>query len=236
MKRIFFLSFYIFVAYALLAFVLYLHKVQVLGNHAAFGLTLIPGLIMGTGYAFGESTLLGFLRLFPKDLVGGWSSGTGLAGLAGAFISIAGKEIGDNLCYLYLGISPVAFIYLYCFYTLNKKYEEGIDIQPVGAAPLFDSNSSIGTTGKPEENGTQSNEVRKSDLSSSTKQSDVSSNLAFSIENFKKAWSQGWRLIVNLSLVYLIEFTASNGIGQRITLLTKLKVSPFFKNIVSDNQ
>lgn len=212
-----------------------LYVYDILGNYVAFGLTLIPGLIMGTGYAFGESTILGFLRLFPKDLVGGWTSGTGLAGLAGAFISIAGRYMVKQLWILYLCISPVAFIYLYCFYVVNKKYEEGINANL--PTPIFDSNSESSLKAKiNEEDNAQVGEIRKSEISTGSKQSDVSENLSFSCVNLKKAWSQGWRLIVNLALVYLIEFTASNGVGQRITMLKDFKVFDFFKPIVRDNQ
>lgn len=36
-----------------------------------------------------RSVLLGYLRKYPSELVGGWSSGTGLAGVGGAALYLA---------------------------------------------------------------------------------------------------------------------------------------------------
>lgn len=56
---------------------------------------------MGTSSSFGEATILGYLRLFPDGFVVGWSSGTGLAGVAGASITLLTKKLGVNSKYLY---------------------------------------------------------------------------------------------------------------------------------------
>lgn len=32
----------------------------------------------------GEAVILGYLKVFPSDLVSGWSSGTGMAGIMGS--------------------------------------------------------------------------------------------------------------------------------------------------------
>ena len=49
---------------------------------------MIPSFIMGTGCALGEATILGSLRNYPKSLVNGWSSGTGLAGIFAASLTL----------------------------------------------------------------------------------------------------------------------------------------------------
>lgn len=78
---------------------------------------------MGTGSSFGEASLLGFLRLFPKDLVAGWSSGTGLAGVSGATITLLVKLYGLDNKFLFLYVSPVCAVYFLVFLAihLNKK-------------------------------------------------------------------------------------------------------------------
>ena len=51
---------------------------------AAFVVSLGASCIHGLTACFGESTMLGYLKGFPAELVVGWSSGTGFAGVFGA--------------------------------------------------------------------------------------------------------------------------------------------------------
>lgn len=51
---------------------------------AAFFISLIASCVHGLTSCFGESVILGYLKGFPADLVVGWSSGTGFAGVVGA--------------------------------------------------------------------------------------------------------------------------------------------------------
>ncbi len=49
-----------------------------------FFVSLAASCIHGLTSCFGESTILGYLKGFPAELVVGWSSGTGFAGVVGA--------------------------------------------------------------------------------------------------------------------------------------------------------
>ena len=40
--------------------------------------------MIGSACSFGESVILGYLKVFPQRYTGAWSSGTGLAGVAGS--------------------------------------------------------------------------------------------------------------------------------------------------------
>lgn len=53
-------------------------------NIVFFVICLIASVIHGLTSCFGESVILGYLKGFPADLVVGWSSGTGFAGVVGA--------------------------------------------------------------------------------------------------------------------------------------------------------
>jgi len=53
-------------------------------NISAFVISLIASCFHGIAMCFGESTILGYLKGFPAELVVGWSSGTGFAGVVGA--------------------------------------------------------------------------------------------------------------------------------------------------------
>jgi battenin len=53
-------------------------------NIIFFVICLLASVIHGLTSCFGESVILGYLKGFPADLVVGWSSGTGFAGVIGA--------------------------------------------------------------------------------------------------------------------------------------------------------
>ena len=128
-KKIAFLSIYFFTGYISLYIILNIttNEEAKINKTAAFLFTLIPSFIMGTGSSFGEANLLGYLRLFPKDLVAGWSSGTGLAGVSGALITLSFKLKDVNNKFLFLYVSPVCLIYLLAFLSIKyikKKIDE----------------------------------------------------------------------------------------------------------------
>ena len=212
-KRIIFLSFYLFTAYIALFVILRLFKGTTEHQTLGFCLTLIPSFIIGTGYAFGESTILGYLKAFPKDLVGGWSSGTGLSGLIGACLNLVCKSVNIDLQYLYIGTSPAPLFYFVLFIiveNLKKDYDKEIangnilgPLQPDQVAP-----SENNETSKDEESQNQSTETKNKEMSFS---------------NLSAAFGAGYHIILNLGFVYFLEFTALNSISERITHKPDLK-------------
>lgn len=212
-KRIIFLSFYLFTAYIALFVILRLFKGTTEHQTLGFCLTLIPSFIIGTGYAFGESTILGYLKAFPKDLVGGWSSGTGLSGLIGACLNLVCKSVNIDLQYLYIGTSPAPLFYFVLFIiveNLKKDYDKEIangnilgPLQPDQVVP-----SENNETSKDEESQNQSTETKNKEMSFS---------------NLSAAFGAGYHIILNLGFVYFLEFTALNSISERITHKPDLK-------------
>lgn len=212
-KRIIFLSFYLFTAYIALFVILRLFKGTKEHQTLGFCLTLIPSFIIGTGYAFGESTILGYLKAFPKDLVGGWSSGTGLSGLIGACLNLVCKSVNIDLQYLYIGTSPAPLFYFVLFIiveNLKKDYDKEIangnilgPLQPDQVVP-----SENNETSKDEESQNQSTETKNKEMSFS---------------NLSAAFGAGYHIILNLGFVYFLEFTALNSISERITHKPDLK-------------
>ena len=57
-------------------------------NISSFIISLFASVIHGLTSCFGESVILGYLKGFPAELVVGWSSGTGFAGVVGAGIVV----------------------------------------------------------------------------------------------------------------------------------------------------
>jgi battenin len=160
----------------------------------AFFLSLIPSFIMGTGSAFGEATILGYLRNYPKDFVAGWGSGTGLAGVSGATITLIFNIYNIKSRTMYLLISPVCFIYLLSFYIVEK---------------LFTHYSATKTP----KNELLLDEERAEAIGNSE---DVVNNKSFNMENALSAFKKSSRFIVNLAAVYYLEYTVVTGFGERV--------------------
>lgn len=178
----------------------------------AFCLSLIPSLIMGTGQAFGEANILGYLRTFPEGYVSGWSSGTGFAGVVGAGISLLFKIYKIKTMYLYLFVSPVTIIYFSMFYIAtimkgkaDKENEARISkVQPID-----------------EEANKETKEVVETNIT------DVKENKTMSCANFKEGFMKGKKFIINLALVYYLEYTILTGFGERVSKFKYVKDDRF---------
>lgn len=174
--RILCLSLYLVVGYVSLFFILNMGK-----NEYAFFLSLIPAFIMGTGSAFGESIILGYLKKFPEDIVSGWSSGTGLSGVMGAGLSLLFTYLKIQPKLLYLAISPICILYFICFIFIERLFRK--------------FSTEVGYT-KDADN--QENE-----------------NNYLTCQSFIPAFKKGKRFILNLFLVYFLEYTILSGFCER---------------------
>ena len=63
-------------------------------HEAAFYVSLVASVVLGTVSAFGESTTLGFCKGFPSSVVGYFGSGTGFAGVFGSGMILALQSAG----------------------------------------------------------------------------------------------------------------------------------------------
>ena len=168
LKRVTGLSIYFFCGYISLFTILFCVESIELNHTLAFCLTLIPSLIMGTGSAFGEASILGYLRLFPEGYVSGWSSGTGLAGVSGATITLICKYQHVSSKWLYLGVSPVCAVYFGAFFLSQKlriKAEGESIIEEIQHNKVAEENIVGNTTQDKgqdnENNGEHANEIQK---------------------------------------------------------------------------
>ncbi|XP_072033763.1 battenin-like isoform X2 [Amphiura filiformis] len=98
----------------------------------SFILAIFAIVLVGAVNAFGENVALGYLARFDGKLVNAWSSGTGMAGLAGAAMyvlfgclieSVNGKE--DELQKLdrwaFMLVIPAAIAYLIAFFQIIRE-------------------------------------------------------------------------------------------------------------------
>ena len=219
-KRILGLSIYLFFGYIFLFIVLsIIDNSENFNQKLVFFLTLIPAIIMGTGQAFGEATFLGYIRTFPKDYISGWSSGTGCAGIFGASLSFLFKLIKKklDLKYLYLIISPITALFFFAFYTtftIKKKidYQNKLKIEK-----SIDSPKSININQKSENknNDTTINTLEEDEFNNNEEITDVSKNEKMSLTNFFKGFNYGKRYILNMFIVYFLEYTVCYGFCER---------------------
>jgi len=81
------------------------------------------------GSSFGESVMLGYLKRYPASLVDGWSSGTGMAGVAGSLMYIVlvaaftGQSENFTNQMIFLILTPTALLYIvtYAFALSEPK-------------------------------------------------------------------------------------------------------------------
>lgn len=62
---------------------------QIEDNTLGFAVACSSALLIGGGAVLSDTTCLGFLKTFPSQSVGAYSSGTGFSGLIGVSISLA---------------------------------------------------------------------------------------------------------------------------------------------------
>ena len=76
--------------------------------------------VVGSSSSFGESFSLGYLRLYPAEMVGGWSSGTGMAGVGGAALYMVFSFFDLDNKTSFLLCVPFVAIYLFFYLILEK--------------------------------------------------------------------------------------------------------------------
>jgi hypothetical protein len=92
---------------------------------AAFYVSLVASVVLGTVSSFGESTTLGFCKGFPSTVVGYFGSGTGFAGVFGSGFILIMKSIGLDNGTIFFIITPTVVPYLIAFwwvYSMKQKY------------------------------------------------------------------------------------------------------------------
>ncbi|EAX96325.1 CLN3 protein [Trichomonas vaginalis G3] len=88
-------------------------------------LSLICVFLFGFSSSFGESVLLCYITIRKKqNLLTSWSSGTGMAGILGAGYSLLCASISFNYMWSFIAVTPIVFIYIYCFFGIIRRSPE----------------------------------------------------------------------------------------------------------------
>ena len=238
-KRIFILCFWMMAGYLSMYAVLELHNTVLDGyNVLCFILSFIPCFFLGSSYAFGEAAMVAYLRLFPKTLIAGWSSGTGLSGLISGALNLTSQLIdGFSLKYLYLILFPVGIVYLLlfmCTFRILKSQERKIEreerLSQARMSILRESSVNKSVPNEFNQNNEEDpNEPPKDgkmeiDIEDDKPEDETNirnaedkemeemnkTNQVISWDNFKKVMHMVGRVIINLGLIYFLQFFCVN--------------------------
>lgn len=86
----------------------------------SWALCLVSIVIIGTSSSFGESVLLGHMRKYDPDIVSGWSSGTGMAGVGGSLGYLVMIAAGMTDFTIFAVLSPFGVVYCLIFFYMLK--------------------------------------------------------------------------------------------------------------------
>ena len=225
-KRVIIICFWMIFGYLSMFTVLVLHENALKHYNAlCFVLTFIPCFFLGSSYAFGESAMIAYLRLFPKTLIAGWSSGTGVSGMMGGGLNLL-TQLLDNfsLKFLYLVLTPVGPLYLFLFlwtFKLLKKDRnsllEGIDTinEPViEEKKEQDNNKDIEAIEAINDENRESDFNKKIESLKDEKTLNEMNkkNKTMSWEHFKDVMHMCGRVIINLGFIYFTQFVCVNSL------------------------
>ena len=235
-KRIYFLCFWMMAGYFLMFLVLLIHDLDDNGSSTHkelyFVLSFIPCFFLGSSYALGESAIISYLRLYPKTLIGGWSSGTGVSGIIGGLLNFLSQLNDDfSLKYLYLILTPIGILYAFLFeltvkiYIAHENNNSNNNSSTMELSPLV--RDTIEENGNNEIRGIENqkeqpkslniNEPVESEKEKEDKEMEDMNkgNKAISLDNFMNVMKNCGEVIINLGLIYLLQFFCLSGLVKR---------------------
>ena len=253
-KRVVIICFWMMTGYLSMFAVLQLHETVLEDyNVLCFILSFIPCFFLGSSYAFGESAMIAYLRLFPKTLIAGWSSGTGLSGLISGFLNFLSQLLdGLSLKYLYLLLTPVGLLYLILFgwtYRILKSQERNIEkkrrlsslqnislggdssLRTTALQDIKDKNDEDNNDNENEKTAQDNKEEQLNEKSiREAEEKDMENmnkkNQSMTCENFLKVMNMVGEVIINLGLIYFLQFFCCNSLIVRVCDKVDIKFLP----------
>ncbi|KAK5579952.1 hypothetical protein RB653_009641 [Dictyostelium firmibasis] len=184
-----------------------------LSVYVNFGFCIAAIAFVGIASSFGESVILSYMKKFPAELVNGWSSGTGIAGVCGSLFYIAMIAAGLSNSTIFYMMLPTVVVYFLLFFF-------GLKVPNNLAGGVSTSNNS---------QTEKQSLVKKDQLIE-----DIDNNecgFAPPGETKKQRYIRCARLVwynaINLALVYFFEYVASVG-GADLALKKDPKNDNFF--------
>jgi len=171
-----------------------------------FFLALFGSVVMGISGTLGEQTILGFLKGFAPELISGWGSGTGFAGVFGAGANFLLRYLEVPGYLIFLGMIPTTLIYLGCFTWLHNQKVLMIQAQ---------ESQESGFAQDGEYQGMPNSRGELADSDKDKKEAEI--NQVLSMQLFKRLWPSISFLAANLGLVYFLEYTIITGFADKAT-------------------
>ena len=83
--------------------------------------------LIGSACSFGESVILGYLKAFPQRYTGAWSSGTGLAGVAGSlyYLGLSSASLSDPV--IFATMMALVPVYWTAFVNIRDPSKTGFE-------------------------------------------------------------------------------------------------------------
>ena len=249
-KRVIIICFWMMFGYLSMFLVLTLHQTYLNEyNVLCFILSFVPCFFLGSSYAFGESAMIAYLRLFPKTLIAGWSSGTGLSGIIGGGLNLLTQLLnGLSLKFLYLILTPVGPVYLFLFlwtFKLLKKDTNALideitteDIEKIENDKKEkdeedDNNIDINVINDDIKNDDDdNNDIKEIEEVKDDKAMDEMNkqNKTMNWTNFIAVMKMCGRVIINLGFIYFTQFVCVNAVVIRNSNKIDIPFLPLSEN------
>ena len=233
-KRVLIICFWMMLGYLSMFLVLTMHETILNGYNAlCFVLSFVPCFFLGSSYAFGESAMIAYLRLFPKTLIAGWSSGTGVSGIISGGLNLLTQLLnGLSLKFLYLILTPVGPIYLFLFlwtFKLLKKDKNSLvdEIEQEDLEKITEENkekegeaeeeiNKEKSENKTNENNDDNNKKEIEEYANEKAMEDMNKqNKTMNCTNFMAVMKMCGRVIINLGFIYFTQFVCVNSLVIR---------------------
>ena len=249
-RRVIIICFWMMFGYLSMFLVLTLHQTYLNEyNVLCFILSFVPCFFLGSSYAFGESAMIAYLRLFPKTLIAGWSSGTGLSGIISGGLNLLTQLLnGLSLKFLYLILTPVGPVYLFLFlwtFKLLKKDTNALideitteDIEKIennkkDKEDENDNNININIINDDIKNDDDDNDNIKEieEVKDDKAMEEMNKqNKTMNWTNFIAVMKMCGRVIINLGFIYFTQFVCVNAIVIRNSNKIDIPFLPLSEN------
>eukprot|EP00826_Nyctotherus_ovalis_P029773 TRINITY_DN2361_c0_g1_i6.p1 TRINITY_DN2361_c0_g1~~TRINITY_DN2361_c0_g1_i6.p1 ORF type:complete len:328 (-),score=83.83 TRINITY_DN2361_c0_g1_i6:79-1062(-) len=163
----------------------------------SFFISLGASCIHGLTSCFGESVILGYLKGFPADLVVGWSSGTGFAGVVGAGLVVLLTALDFELFAIYLVALGLVLFYLLSFIYLNRQKNKFARIEKENS--VLESVES----------------EQKEEIQSAEQVDEAKENVKMGFSAFCHVFGKIWYLCGSLAFVYYFEYSIFTSFTDR---------------------
>lgn len=177
---------------------------------AGFIVCLIATVLIGASTSVADCTIIGFMKAVPADLIGAWSSGTGMAGIFGAVMYLIIKSMQIEFRHVVLMLVPLAIAHCLIF-KATLHYKAKLEVKAIHqsdiAAHTYPSSPIEGEVNK-RQHDTELLEARQ--------------NEPLNWEGIKDSMKWTGVPMLNLCAVYFLEYSCTTSFADRAHIKAEL--------------